>query len=424
MTRSLAGCVTKSLAVDSPSVTPRPEQRLLLQFLEPSEATSTGDPGVFGDHLARALRTLPVTDLALGWRLSPEVIAAVRPLVPREVSVWRWVPALSDPGDAGTTHGRLAIGVDGGPPRPFAGSPDFRFLCPDREEVVAAALARAIDLAVEVDATGVMLDRIRFHSPSNSPGRELTCCCERSLAIAREDGLDLATISHAIGTLDRTLDGRRALVAALLGDGADGPIGGFLAWRARRITQVVARLVDGLKARGLETALDVFTPSLARSVGQDLGAIGPMAMWSKAMTYLDANGPAAMPYELRGYARWLAEAGDPDPAAFLADLLGFPPPGLTDGGPRLDALASQMTRLRGSVGVHRAMVGLDAVEVPGVCEVADPDLRARVEAVGAAGLGLAPSWELLSMSHRRLDLLAMALRGSARGSVGHRGHPT
>ena len=73
--------------------------RLLLQYLEPSPAVDEADPRWLRDHLAGALGRLPVTDLALGWRLSAEVIEAIRSVVPASVSVWRWVPVFVDSGD-------------------------------------------------------------------------------------------------------------------------------------------------------------------------------------------------------------------------------------------------------------------------------------------------------------------------------------
>jgi hypothetical protein len=385
--------------------------RLLLQYLEPPLAAA-GEAAI-AEHLASALSVLPVTDLALGWRLPAATIAAIRPLV-SETRVWRWVPMLSDPGHASVPDAWLAIGVNGRPPEPFAGSADFRFLCPDHDEVVDAALSRAIDLAHELDAVGVMLDRIRWHSPSAAPGVALTCMCERSRRAASADGLDLRAVAATIRSLAGTLTGRRRLVAALLGAPADGVLGAFLAWRCARMTRLVGRLVEGLAQHGLDAALDVFTPVLARGVGQDLPAIGPLARWSKAMIYLAADGPAALPHELRGYATFLAEAGEPDAAGFLQEILGFPAPGLAGGDQHLPALRVEMVRLRSAIGADQAVVGIDAVELPGVCEVSDDDLRVRVEAIAASGLGLSPSWDLWSISRPRLQLIADALdRGRA-----------
>jgi hypothetical protein len=201
-----------------------------------------------------------------------------------------------------------------------------------------------------------------------------------------------------------------------LGDARGGALAEFLTWRSERITRTVSRLVEGLRGHALRSALDVFTPALARSVGQDLAALGAHADWCKSMTYLDANGPASLPYELKGYADWLTEVGDDDAPGFIGGLLGIEPPGLAGAGPRLAALRSEMSRLADMVGPQRAVVGLDAVQMAGVCEIRNADLSARIEAVMTAGLGIAPSWDLRLISLARITLMAKVpgMRGLSR----------
>jgi hypothetical protein len=358
------------------------------------------------DHLSAALSRLAVTDVALGWRLEPTTIAAVRPRIPPGVTVWRWVPILTDSGPSQQDPGRLAVGVDGQPPSPFQGSADFRFVCPDHDEVIEASLARAAAWATEIDADGVLLDRIRWHSASRSPTTELTCFCGRSRMLANGDGLDLRAVARELASASGSRDGRRAVVAALLGDARGGALAEFLTWRSERITRTVSRLVEGLQGHALRSALDVFTPALARSVGQDLAALGAQADWCKSMTYLDANGPASLPYELKGYADWLTEVGDDDAPGFIGGLLGIDPPSLAGAGSGLAALRSEMSRLADMVGPTRAVVGLDAVQIAGVCEIRDADLSARIEAVVTGGLGIAPSWDLRFIGPARIALMA------------------
>jgi|GEM_PF-3731344 len=387
-------------------MTASPRQRLLLQYLEPAPVVDETDPQRLQDHLSGALDRLPVTDLALGWRLRPEVIDAIRSVIPDDVAVWRWVPVFVDSGTGRPADAHVAVGPSRRAPPPFGDMADFCFLCLDRDEVVEAGLERAVGLGQEIDAHGILLDRIRWHSPSQSPATELTCFCDHSRERAARDGLDLTRVAAELEGSVETLDGRRSMVTALLGRGGPGLVDDFLSWRSDTVTDVVARLSSGLRKAGLRSALDVFTPALTRSVGQDLRALAALGEWSKSMTYFDALGPASMPFELRGYATWLEEADDTDAAGFLADLLGFSAPGFGGRGPRLDALRREISRLSGSIGSDRSVVGVDAVEIAGVCEVDDSDLEARVGAIRDAGLGLSPCWELLFISGERIERLA------------------
>lgn len=375
--------------------------RLLLQYLEPSPAVAALEPQRAREHLSRALGLLPVTDLALGWRLRPELAEAVRSVVPADVVVWRWVPVFVDSGESRDVDGLVALGPGGVPPPPFHDLADFRFLCLDHEEVVEAGLERSVGLARGVDADGVLLDRIRWHSPSQDPAAELTCFCERSRRAASETGLDLGRVRAELRDMADSLEGRRMLGAALLGRTAEGALGDFLRWRSDTVTRAVGRLSTGLQAAGLHAALDVFTPALAGSVGQDLTTLGPLGEWSKSMTYFEALGPASMPFELGAYARWLDTGSEPDATGFLASLLGFAAPGVAGSGAQLRTLEHEASALAGSVGPDRSVVGLDAVEIPGVCDVDDEDLGARIRAVHEVGVGLSPCWELLLISERR-----------------------
>ena len=390
-----------------------PTQRLLIQYLEPSPAVDSLEPSEARDHLAHAFDRLPVTDLALGWRLRPALIEAVRSVVPSGVTVWRWVPVFVDSGEARAVDGLVAVGPGGQTPPPFRDMADFRFLCLDHEEVVEAGLERSIALAHEIEADGVLLDRIRWHSPSQDPSAELTCFCEQSRRAATKDGLDLTRVGQHVMAMAATSDGRRTLASALLGAAPDERLSEFLDWRSATVTRAVGRLAEGLRAAGLRAALDVFTPALTRSVGQDLSALGPLGEWSKSMTYFEALGPAAMPFELAGYARWLQAAAEPDAAGFLADALGFAPPGVGARGVQLDALDHETTALAEAIGRERSIVGVDAVEIPGVCEVDQDDLDARIRSLRAAGVGSSPCWELLLISEQRTEWIARAWAAQA-----------
>lgn len=383
--------------------------RLMLQYLEPAPLVDGADPAWLRDHLVMALETLAPSDLALGWRLGEERIAVLRPVIPREVSLWRWVPMLTQPASDWASAGLLQVGPAGRAPAPFHAMDDFRFLCPSHETVISASATRAIRLAHEIDADGVLLDRIRWHSPSQAPSAELTCFCDRCRDLVSGEGLDLGAVEDELSVASRSSEGRTRVVRLLLGRLGDGSLRDFVEWRQRHVSAVVAELADTVRRAGLRTALDVFTPALAFSVGQDLGAIAPAGEWSKSMTYLDAVGPATMPYELRGYARWLEEGGVGDPARVLAEALGFTPPGVSGSGPRLDALSVEVGRLAEAVGRDRAVLGLDAVELPGVCEVRDEDLAARLGAVRDAGIGVSPSWELLAIGPERIRRIATSV---------------
>ena len=128
------------------------------------------------------------------------------------------------------------------------------------------------------------------------------------------------------------------------------------------------------------------------------------------MTYFDAFGPATMPYELQGYLTWLDELGEARAAEVVAGSIGFVPPGLKGSCPQLEALETEVGRVVEAVGNERAVLGFDAVELPGVCDVRDEDLDARLAWLREADIGIAPSWDLLAISRERLRRMATQQR--------------
>ena len=101
--------------------------------------------------------------------------------------------------------GPLAVGPDEDPPPPFSGLPEFRFLCMDYDEVGRAARERATRLAREIDADGVLLDRIRWPSPSLDPARHVACFCEHCREAHGETASTSAITTH-VTSISRSLE--------------------------------------------------------------------------------------------------------------------------------------------------------------------------------------------------------------------------
>jgi hypothetical protein len=289
---------------------------------------------------------------------------------------------------------------------------DFRIGCLTHPAVVDEAVARVLALVAEADAAGALLDRIRWPSPSQDPASDLCCFCESCAADAVGHALDLGSVAAEMAAASRDLAGRRRVVETIFGRHPATQLGRFMAWRRSRVTSAVARVVHALRAQGLLVGYDVFSPAIAFTVGQDLAGL-PKADLVKAMTYLDAAGPASLPFELAGYGRWLEAMGEPAAGDVLADLSGFrlAPEGAAPE-VRADILGLEARRLTAAVG-DAGVMGLDVVVLPGVLSIGDDLVRRRVAAIRRAGIGIAPSWDLRLMSGTRLEAIATAWAGGA-----------
>ncbi len=392
-------------------MTTRERSRVLVQYLEGGDAAGQVDPATAVDRLRRAAAILPVDDLCLGWNLAhaqrDAVVAVARDL---GMVVWLWHPLLS--GDGRYVPGtHRAVGPSGDRIPAFRDEPEFAFDCPVDPEGRQLALERLDAGMRDGSWDGVLLDKIRWPSPFADPARDLGCWCPHCVRSTRAAGVDPATVRRVIADASTSQAGRAELAVALVGGPAVDAIDEWLEWRSAAITGLVAaaaRLAAGL---GLRVALDVFAPSLARAVGQDLGALAPMAELTKSMLYLGTHGPAGMAHELLGLERWMVAGGVDAPADVLADIIGHDLPGPDElGGAQLPTavLQRQMERLIRVAG-DSAAVGIDAVRMSDVAVLDDDGLRAAVRHVASRGIPVVLSWDLWHITDERLRIIAEAV---------------
>jgi hypothetical protein len=383
-----------------------------------------GAPGAPPPHAAAArlrdaARRLPISDVCLGWGLPPPLIEAVTGEARRlGAATWLWHPFLA--GDGRYVPGRdAAVGAEGGPVPAPGGMGEFAFDCPVRPAGLAAALERLASAIATSDWDGVFLDKIRWPSPTADPASQLACFCGSCRTSAGEAGIDLDAVAHGLAAAGASAEGRLGLVQALLGGSTEGSLGDFLAWRAGRISTAVsaaATLIGshrGRDGRSLRVGLDVFAPSLALAVGQDLVSLAPLAEFTKGMLYLGTHGPAGLAYELCRLAVWLADAGLPSPTGQLAAILGYDLPPLTAlCTASLDraVFGAELAALVRAAG-PRAAAGIDAVAIDGLAVLEDAALQDITAIAAGTGVPIVLSWDLSHISGERLDRVAAALAG-------------
>ncbi len=395
--------------------------RVIVQLLEGGAASGAVSPDVAVTRLREAGEQLPISDVCLGWGLPMALMEAVAGEAERQrAHLWLWHPFLS--GDGHYRPGpHRALGRDGTPVDAPGGLGEFTFDCPLRLGSLESALARLDAAVARHPWHGIFLDKIRWPSPSRDPSADLACFCDACHDAAAREGLDLAAISSWLARAAESAEGRIRLVTALLQGGEDERLDHFLAWRGQRITAAVEAAADHIAAhrgpggRAMVVAMDVFAPALARTVGQDIGALARRADFVKGMLYLGTHGPAGLPYELCRLARWLEAGGVADPAAALSALLGAPLPSLPElcqGSLETAVLEAQLDDLRRLAG-SGAAAGIDAVVIDGLAVLPDDRLADAVGVVRRSGIPVVLSWDLMAIPDDRLSVVAERLAGAA-----------
>jgi hypothetical protein len=364
----------------------------------------SAEPGLTGE-LARACRSL-----------------GIRPLL--------WFPVLSDaPGVPQRTEslvknctGSRGQGTAGAWEGLVGGEERFLFSCPNDTRSLDAVFDACSSLLAGADVDGVMLDKIRFPSPSNGFEALLGCFCDscrtlfesrtgRPLEPLRQKGRELLEQLHG--------EGPAALLAAWKHTGSFWKAVGLeelAGFRVQSILSVVERFSSLARSRGLEVGLDLFSPSLAPLVSQDYEALSSLCDWVKPMIYRSAVGPAGLPLEVASL--WKAFVGmhpRSDPMRLgrsLREIFGWETPDtgteLLRRGLPAAVISSELeaiARMRLAAGV-KVYAGIEAVRIPrfGI-DVASDALERSLREVRPPAGGIIASWNLLNIPDDNLRLL-------------------
>jgi hypothetical protein len=236
------------------------------------------------------------------------------------------------------------------------------------------------------------------------PLRNLACFCQHCSRLAADAGLDLELVRDYLQLLPA-----HAVVRGLLGksDLPDSPLDTFLDFRAASITRTVRTVANQARSYNLSIGLDVFSPSIAHMVGQDLSSLNETADWVKIMSYPRVFGPAGLSFELFGLAEWLNRNGlDEIEALHIlshASRLPFPASivelGRTGLGSEIITLEIQRSH---EIGITNLLVGIALVKMEKIHESRPKQIQADLEASRVAD-GLVISWDLWLTPLKYLD---------------------
>ncbi len=378
-----------------------------------------------GKDLARldALLLWPSADTRLMERL-------VRACRNRRVRPYLWFPVLCDLPGAEVPVTSLVMSCTGsrGHGRSGAwkgladGDEHFLFACPNDERFLEPALRVLEALVDSLAPDGVMLDRIRFPSPSNGFESLLGCFCESCSAEFRKGtGESMDDLRGRASAFLEDLRGKepREILAEWADAGSPWKAAGLqelAAFRSRSIVRAVRRFGTQAHSRGTEVGLDLFSPSLAPLVGQDYAALGELCDWIKSMTYRRAAGPAGLPLEIACLRRGLQELCPAcDPVRLRSAFASLFPWKLPDSDVELlrhglpaSIISSELAAVSAANvrEATRVYAGLEAVSIPrfGI-DITPEELRRSLAAVRPPARGVIASWNLLHIPEANLRVL-------------------
>ncbi len=394
---------------------------IAVQYLEDTPGVPAISPGEARARLRNAFTAIPISYVLIGWNLHAQLLGACREeTFQGGAQFFRWHPLLTGDGSFTPDPGWRTVGLQGEPVPGFRGLPEFTFMCPNKPAVHEAALERLQQVIQTGDYDGVFLDRIRFPSPGVNPLRWLACFCDDCHRVASTEGLDLDAVRQDLHRLLERPDGWQTFVRELFGEGLTVSAGceaellrDFLHFRMRSVTRFVRAAADLIRAGGLCVALDCFSPTLTRMVGQDLGSLDDYGIWTKVMSYAHALGPAGLPYEFLDISGWLMERqrlSERRAMEWLSEAAGLSLPfsrdELRNSGLESASLVKEMEKAR-EAGVKNLFAGIELVEMPGVAHLNPEQIQNDLNTLRLANPdGLVLSWDLWHIPLERLELVS------------------
>ena len=347
-----------------------------------------------------------------------------------KIKTYLWYPILADiPGfkvrreqSVETFDGLHGYGKNGRWDKLGKGEEDFLFLCPNDEQNTREIFDQYQNKIIESGFDGVFLDRIRFPSPSNGFEALFSCFCKSCLKkfYNNKYSEDLENYRYQAKTVFKkfkTIDVNYLQTCQSFSDIIiRDSLNKFYDFRKQNIYQVVKIFADKAKQMGKLVGVDLFAPSLAPLVSQDYQLLAKTCDWIKPMIYCHTSSPAGLPLELYCFIRAILDINPAlDEGQLIREIsriIGVDLPtqinDLLKNGISESIICSEIQRIKEldlteSVNIY---VGLEAVQMPGLCNITEKILKKYLKSVIEADIkGMVLSWDLLKIPDENLKIV-------------------
>ncbi len=344
-----------------------------------------------------------------------------------QIKMYLWHPVLADislfrirPDQAVELYdGSYGYGVNGSWDEIGQGGEDFLFLCPNDEQNIKRILEHYQHQIRSGSFDGVFLDRTRFPSPANGLEALYTCFCPSCQDKFQTDyHEDLNHYRNQVKSVlnelkDKSLKDWQAchsLADMIFPD----QLKLFFDFRKQSIYQIIKMFAYQAKQMGKLVGLDLFAPSIAPLVSQDYQVLAETCDWIKPMIYCHTSGPAGLPLELSCLMKAILNLNPSlDESRFMLEIsrmLGVKLPSqvadLSEKGIPENMIGQEMQRIKDyhlpkSV---KVFIGLEAVQIPGICHIDKRILEKYLRRVLAMDLeGIVLSWNLLKIPDENIE---------------------
>jgi hypothetical protein len=380
--------------------------------------------------LATAKETLNLDALMIWSDINKKDLDLVRKIcIEFKIKTYLWYPILADiPGfkveqeqSVKTFDGLHGYGKNGRWDKLGKGEEDFLFLCPNDEQNIREIFDQYQNKIIESDFDGVFLDRIRFPSPSNGFELLFSCFCKSCLhKFYNKYSEDLENYQYqakAVFEKIKTIDINYLQICQSFSDIIiQDNLKKFYDFRKQNIYQVVKIFADKAKQMDKLVGVDLFAPSLAPLVSQDYQLLAKTCDWIKPMIYCHTSSPAGLPLELYCFIKAILDINPAlDESQLIREIsriIGVDLPtqinDILKYGISERIIYSEMQKIKEFNLPEKVdtYVGIEAIQIPGLCNITEKILKKYLESVIEADIkGMVLSWDLLKIPDENLQLV-------------------
>ena len=391
------------------------------------------NPNIAGDlkkKLKKAKEMLDLDALIVWSDISEKNLDVVRRICSDlEIKTYLWYPILADTlgikieqeQAVKTFDGSHGYGKLGCWDKIGEGEEDFLFLCPNDHENLHLIFDLYENKIRESGFDGVFLDRIRFPSPSNGFETLFSCFCPFCInKFNSEYGEDLENYQDEIKTLFnqfKTIDSIDSKTCHSIFDIIlQGNLKKFYDFRKHSVYRMVKKFADKAKQMNKLVGIDLFAPSFAPLVSQDYKLLAKTCDWIKPMIYCHTSSPAGLPLEIYSFLKAILEINpvlnENELMCKVSSLTGVALPANLDklliNGISEYMICGEMEKIKEldlpeSVNIY---VGLEAVQIPGLCNITEKILKKYLKSVIEADIkGIILSWDLFKIPDNNLRIV-------------------
>lgn len=250
---------------------------------------------------------IPIDAVIIGWNLNTSLYEQVgKFLQEKNIDMYLWLPTFSEIGEIGNVDPVIDIWGNKTQKYILQEGETFEFYCPSSIKNHHLLFHIYDHYFSKCCFTGIFLDKIRTQSYIPGAQDVLGCCCEKCKKEFDNQGYDINQFKNFIEKKGMDEAFKPNYFDIMDGFHFYHPITDlFFDIKCNIYTKEIKKITTEFHKRGLKVGMDVYSPIMARLVGQDISSLIQIADFIKPMMYRRTIAPAGIGFEYQAMKKAL-----------------------------------------------------------------------------------------------------------------------